>query len=70
MELLAKWRAKGGVFLIGYSAFRNLSLGKNVKERNMAREMCSALQVFLPYPFNSICALNHSRLTMNLDMDT
>jgi transcriptional regulator ATRX len=48
VELLAKWRAKGGVFLIGYSAFRNLSLGKNVKERNMAREMCSALQVFLP----------------------
>ncbi|KAJ6877208.1 protein CHROMATIN REMODELING 20-like [Populus alba x Populus x berolinensis] len=44
VELLAKWRAKGGVFLIGYSAFRNLSLGKNVKERNMAREMCSALQ--------------------------
>ncbi|XP_011038466.1 PREDICTED: protein CHROMATIN REMODELING 20-like isoform X2 [Populus euphratica] len=44
VELLAKWRAKGGVFLIGYSAFRNLSLGKNVKERNMAREMCNALQ--------------------------
>ncbi|CAK7341191.1 unnamed protein product [Dovyalis caffra] len=43
-ELLAKWRAKGGVFLIGYSAFRNLSLGKNVKERNMAREVCNALQ--------------------------
>lgn len=45
-ELLAKWRAKGGVFLIGYAAFRNLSLGKNVKDRNMAREICNALQVF------------------------
>lgn len=43
-ELLAKWRAKGGVFLIGYSAFRNLSLGKNVKDRHMAREICYALQ--------------------------
>ncbi|XP_062084347.1 protein CHROMATIN REMODELING 20 [Humulus lupulus] len=43
-ELLAKWRAKGGVFLIGYSAFRNLSFGKNVKDRNMAREICYALQ--------------------------
>ncbi|KAM5561744.1 protein CHROMATIN REMODELING 20 [Rosa sericea] len=44
LELLAKWRAKGGVFLIGYSAFRNLSLGKHVKDRNMAREICHALQ--------------------------
>lgn len=44
-ELLAKWRAKGGVFLIGYAAFRRLSLGKNVKDWNMAREICYALQV-------------------------
>ncbi|XP_061371328.1 protein CHROMATIN REMODELING 20 isoform X2 [Gastrolobium bilobum] len=43
-ELLAKWRAKGGVFLISYSAFRNLSFGKNVKDRQMAREICHALQ--------------------------
>ncbi|XP_024041511.1 protein CHROMATIN REMODELING 20 isoform X3 [Citrus sinensis] len=43
-ELLAKWRAKGGVFLIGYTAFRNLSFGKHVKDRNMAREICHALQ--------------------------
>ncbi|XP_021684987.2 protein CHROMATIN REMODELING 20 isoform X2 [Hevea brasiliensis] len=43
-ELFAKWRAKGGVFLIGYTAFRNLSFGKNVKDRNMAREICYALQ--------------------------
>ncbi|KAL5837673.1 hypothetical protein ACOSQ3_014842 [Xanthoceras sorbifolium] len=43
-ELLAKWRAKGGVFLIGYTAFRNLSLGKHVKDRHMAREICHALQ--------------------------
>ncbi|KAM5577392.1 hypothetical protein ABKV19_007970, partial [Rosa sericea] len=27
LELFANWRAKGGVFLIGYSTFRNLSLG-------------------------------------------
>ncbi|XP_050224563.1 protein CHROMATIN REMODELING 20 isoform X2 [Mercurialis annua] len=43
-HLLAKWKAKGGVFLIGYAAFRNLSLGKNAKDRNMARELCQALQ--------------------------
>ncbi|KAL6977033.1 DNA helicase [Sarracenia purpurea var. burkii] len=43
-ELLAKWRAKGGVFLIGYTAFRNLSLGKHVKDRHIAREICYALQ--------------------------
>lgn len=43
-ELLAKWRAKGGVFLIGYSAFRNLSLGKHVKDRHMAKEICHTLQ--------------------------
>ncbi|XP_019439922.1 PREDICTED: protein CHROMATIN REMODELING 20 isoform X1 [Lupinus angustifolius] len=43
-ELLAKWRAKGGVFLIGYSAFRNLSFGKHVKDRHVARDICHALQ--------------------------
>ncbi|OMO96092.1 SNF2-related protein [Corchorus olitorius] len=43
-ELFAKWRAKGGVFLIGYTAFRNLSLGKHVKDRHIAREICHALQ--------------------------
>uniref|UniRef100_A0A5B7C3W7 ATP-dependent helicase ATRX n=1 Tax=Davidia involucrata TaxID=16924 RepID=A0A5B7C3W7_DAVIN len=43
-ELLAKWRAKGGIFLIGYTAFRNLSLGKHVKDRQMAKEICYALQ--------------------------
>ncbi|KAL2325330.1 hypothetical protein Fmac_024388 [Flemingia macrophylla] len=43
-ELLAKWKAKGGVFLIGYTAFRNLSFGKHVKDRHMAREICHALQ--------------------------
>jgi transcriptional regulator ATRX len=44
-QLLAKWRAKGGVFLIGYAAFRNLSFGKNVKDRETAKEICHALQV-------------------------
>lgn len=43
-ELLAKWKAKGGIFLIGYAAFRNLSLGKHVKDKNMARELASVLQ--------------------------
>ncbi|XP_026421717.1 protein CHROMATIN REMODELING 20-like [Papaver somniferum] len=44
IDLLTKWRNKGGIFLIGYAAFRNLSLGKNIKDRNLAREYCNALQ--------------------------
>ncbi|CAA0814494.1 Protein CHROMATIN REMODELING 20 [Striga hermonthica] len=44
VALLMKWRIKGGVFLIGYSAFRNLSLGKYVKDRDMAREISHLLQ--------------------------
>ncbi|KAM0056754.1 putative DNA helicase chromatin remodeling SNF2 family [Helianthus debilis subsp. tardiflorus] len=44
LELLMKWRAKGGVFLIGYTNFRNLSLGKHVKDRQMAKEFCRVLQ--------------------------
>ncbi|XP_052191334.1 protein CHROMATIN REMODELING 20 [Diospyros lotus] len=43
-DLLAKWRSKGGVFLIGYTAFRNLSLGKHAKDRQMARDISYALQ--------------------------
>ncbi|KAI4350074.1 hypothetical protein L6164_010597 [Bauhinia variegata] len=43
-KLLAKWRAKGGIFLIGYTAFRNLSFGKHVKDRDVARDICHALQ--------------------------
>ncbi|KAI3796901.1 hypothetical protein L1987_39588 [Smallanthus sonchifolius] len=44
LELLMKWRAKGGVFLIGYTNFRNLSLGKHVKDRHMAKEFHRVLQ--------------------------
>ncbi|XP_074311682.1 protein CHROMATIN REMODELING 20 isoform X2 [Silene latifolia] len=42
-ELLMKWRKKGGVFLIGYNSFRNLSLAKNVKSHE-ATKICCALQ--------------------------
>ncbi|XP_057784554.1 LOW QUALITY PROTEIN: protein CHROMATIN REMODELING 20-like [Salvia miltiorrhiza] len=45
LELLTKWRTKGGIFLIGYAAFRNLTLGKYVKDTNEAREISHALQV-------------------------
>lgn len=45
LELLVKWRTKGGVFLIGYTAFRNLSFKKHVKDQQMAEEICHALQV-------------------------
>ncbi|KAL7614893.1 hypothetical protein Lser_V15G05260 [Lactuca serriola] len=44
LELLMKWRSKGGVFLIGYTNFRNLSLGKHIKDRHMAKEFCRTLQ--------------------------
>ncbi|ONM06077.1 chromatin complex subunit A [Zea mays] len=43
-DLLTKWRVKGGVLLIGYSSFRNLSLGKHVKDKNSANEITYALQ--------------------------
>ncbi|PKA46223.1 DNA repair and recombination protein RAD54 [Apostasia shenzhenica] len=43
-HLLTKWRTKGGVLLIGYAAFRNLSLGKHIKDKNIASEICNALQ--------------------------
>uniref|UniRef100_A0A452YC62 Transcriptional regulator ATRX n=1 Tax=Aegilops tauschii subsp. strangulata TaxID=200361 RepID=A0A452YC62_AEGTS len=44
LYLLNKWRAKGGVLLIGYSSFRNLSLGRHVKEKDTADEISNALQ--------------------------
>lgn len=44
-DLLTKWRVKGGVLLIGYSSFRSLSLGKHVKDKNVANEITYALQV-------------------------
>ncbi|KAK6144897.1 hypothetical protein DH2020_021717 [Rehmannia glutinosa] len=44
VELLTKWTTKGGVLLIGYAAFRNLSLGKYVKDQEVAREISRALQ--------------------------
>jgi len=43
-DLLTRWRVKGGVLLIGYSSFRNLSLGKHVKDKNSANEIAYALQ--------------------------
>ncbi|KAL1542519.1 DNA helicase [Salvia divinorum] len=45
LELLTKWRTEGGVFLIGYSAFRNLSAGKYAKDPNVAKEISQALLV-------------------------
>ncbi|KAL0732506.1 hypothetical protein Bca4012_008715 [Brassica carinata] len=43
LDLLKKWRSKGGVLLLGYATFRNLSLGKGVKDINAAREIFDAL---------------------------
>uniref|UniRef100_A0ACD5WXU6 Uncharacterized protein n=5 Tax=Avena sativa TaxID=4498 RepID=A0ACD5WXU6_AVESA len=44
LYLLNKWQKKGGVLLIGYSSFRNLSLGKHAKEKDTADEISNALQ--------------------------
>ncbi|PIA40011.1 hypothetical protein AQUCO_02500020v1 [Aquilegia coerulea] len=44
LDVLKKWRVKGGVFLIGYTAFRNLSLGKHIKDRQLAQDICIALK--------------------------
>lgn len=62
VELLAKWRRKGGVFLISYTAFRNLSVGKNIKDRTVAREIISALQVVstLFIPLYAVYPILHS----------
>lgn len=43
-KLLTNWRKKGGVLLIGYAAFRNLSLGKYVRDKAVADDICEALQ--------------------------
>lgn len=43
-ELLAKWKRKGGVFLMSYAAFRNLSFGKHVRDRQIASNISLALQ--------------------------
>uniref|UniRef100_A0A0E0M8C6 ATP-dependent helicase ATRX n=1 Tax=Oryza punctata TaxID=4537 RepID=A0A0E0M8C6_ORYPU len=42
--LLKKWRIKGGVLLIGYSSFRNLSLGRTARDKTVANEITNALQ--------------------------
>lgn len=54
-DLLTKWRVKGGVLLIGYSSFRNLSLGKHVKDKNVANEIAYALQVTFHFPCYFFC---------------
>ncbi|GFQ04948.1 protein chromatin remodeling 20 [Phtheirospermum japonicum] len=44
VELLTKWKDNGGVLLIGYAAFRNLFLGKYVKDRDVDNEISCLLQ--------------------------
>ncbi|KAJ3682438.1 hypothetical protein LUZ60_015011 [Juncus effusus] len=43
LYLLSKWRAKGGILLMGYVSFRNLSQGKGIKDRNIAMEIANIL---------------------------
>lgn len=61
-DLLTKWRVKGGVLLIGYSSFRNLSLGKHVKDKNSANEITYALQVTFYVPAIDIVSISYSNL--------
>jgi len=64
-DLLTKWRVKGGVLLIGYSSFRNLSLGKHVKDKNIANEITYALQV--TYHVSCYCLSLFQALMLLLD---
>ncbi|KAG0626550.1 hypothetical protein M758_2G134500 [Ceratodon purpureus] len=43
-KLLAKWKSRGGVMLIGYAAFRNCAIGKTVKEKAVRESFCATLQ--------------------------
>lgn len=61
-DLLTKWRVKGGVLLIGYSSFRNLSLGKHVKDKNSANEIAYALQVMYHVPAIGTVSSSYSKL--------
>lgn len=55
-RLLGKWQRCGGVMLIGYTAFRNLSIGKTVKDKIVRDNLCTSLQVIF------IAVLLHSYL--------
>ena len=65
-DLLTKWRVKGGVLLIGYSSFRNLSLGKHVKDKNSANEITYALQVTYHVPAIGTVSSSNSKLVSYL----
>ncbi|XP_024539294.1 protein CHROMATIN REMODELING 20 isoform X1 [Selaginella moellendorffii] len=43
-SLLKSWKEKGGVMLIGYAAFRNLSTGSHVKDKETRDTLCKCLQ--------------------------
>ncbi len=43
--LLSRWQKYGGVMLIGYTAFRNLSMGKTVRDKLVREDLCTSLQV-------------------------
>ncbi|EEC67097.1 hypothetical protein OsI_33891 [Oryza sativa Indica Group] len=53
--LLKKWRIKGGVLLIGYSSFRNLSLGRSARDKTVANEITNALQMWVLIQSIYIC---------------
>ncbi|CAM6062693.1 unnamed protein product [Sphagnum tenellum] len=42
--LLSRWQKYGGVMLIGYTAFRNLSMGKTVRDKLVREDLCTSLQ--------------------------
>ncbi|XP_078427682.1 P-loop containing nucleoside triphosphate hydrolases superfamily protein [Wolffia australiana] len=43
VDLMLRWANKGGILLIGYSAFRNLCLGKHVKDKSTALQISHLL---------------------------
>ena len=53
-KLLAKWKSRGGVMLIGYAAFRNCAIGKTVKEKAVRESFCATLQVIFLSPLCTV----------------